>query len=60
LKLLLMKKMNNRDTDAIFIHSPDTVMSDACSRRHNDKNHGRPALEGVKNRVRGLKTPTPT
>jgi hypothetical protein len=52
-KLLLMKEMNNRDTDAILVHSPKTVMSDACSRRHNDKNCGRPALEGAKNRVRG-------
>jgi hypothetical protein len=52
-KLLLMKKMNNRDTNAAFVHSPDIVMSYACSRQQNDKNRGRPALEGAKNRVRG-------
>jgi hypothetical protein len=59
-KLLLMKKMNNHDTDTVFVHRPTTVMSNACSRRQNDKNHGRPALEGAKNRVRGKKTPTRT
>jgi hypothetical protein len=52
-KLLLMKKMNNRDTNIVFVHSPDTMMFDACSRRHNNKNCGRPAMEGAKNRVRG-------
>jgi hypothetical protein len=52
-KLLLMKKMNNYNTDAVFMHSPDIVMSNTCSRRQNDKNRGRAALEGAKNKVRG-------
>ena len=52
-KLLLMKEINNRDTDAIFIHSFETVMFNVCLRRQNDMNRGRLALEGAKNRVRG-------
>jgi hypothetical protein len=51
--------MNNRDTDAVFVHSPDTMISYACSRRQNDKNRGRATVEGVKNRVHGYKTTTP-